>query len=343
MTFDDTTLMAYADGELDEAARRQLELALQADPALAARVRQHMAVRQNVQRAYAGVLEAAVPARLREALAGPGASSGSNASNASNSNSNGGNGGNGSNVSNGSNGGTGGNGGNGVNSGASGGTSDASGDNGGSEAGRSPLRCKVIQLDSVRAARRLPAGAAAPGRRQWSQWRQSNDGVEGYDGHPGYGGRHAHGGHARRMPPWATLVTALLFGLIAGSAAVTAYHGETTFATVNGQGMLRAHGKLDTALNVQLGSGVQPRGNLRMGVSFVGRDGQYCRAFELGTASSLACRAGAGWNLVVLVEGPGRQNGGMAAPVLAAIDARALGPALDAAAERAAAARGWSR
>lgn len=279
----DDILMAYADGELDESGRRQVEQAMQTDPALAARVRQHAAVRQDLQRAYAGVLEAAVPAHLRALLAGAGADS---------------------------------------------------------QSGRAPSRPKVIDLASVRIARRQQAGAPPPPpRRQWNEWHEWREGREG---------RGEHGNRTLRpRPSWAALAL-LLFGLICGIAAVVAYHGETAFAVVNGHGVLRAHGKLDTALNIQLASVPQPRGKLRIGVSFVSRDGPYCRAFELGAAAGLACRAGAGWHIPVLVEGPGAvgerpAGAAMAAPVLAAIDARALGPALDAGAERAAAARGWSR
>lgn len=241
MRLSDETLVAYADGILDEEARAQVELAMQADPGVAARVRQCQALRQQGRRAHGG-----------------------------------------------------------------GGTPP-------------PPRPKIIQLDSVRASRRQPAAAAAspPPQRAW--------------------------------PHWLALGLAVLLGAVVGVAAVTAYHSEIQFAGVNGHGLLRAHGKLDNALDSQLTSNPQPAGNLRIGVSFVSRDGQYCRVFELGAAAGLACRAGAGWNIPVLVEGQGaagtyRPVGSpMPAAVLAAIDARALGPALDAAAERAAAARNWSR
>jgi hypothetical protein len=64
MTFSDETLMAYADGELGEPERSELERALRGDPALAARVAQHRALRADVFGAFAGVLDEPVPARL---------------------------------------------------------------------------------------------------------------------------------------------------------------------------------------------------------------------------------------------------------------------------------------
>jgi hypothetical protein len=63
-SFSDEILMAYADGELDEATRRALEEAMRKDAALARRVAQHKAMRNDVFAAYAPVAEEAVPPRL---------------------------------------------------------------------------------------------------------------------------------------------------------------------------------------------------------------------------------------------------------------------------------------
>lgn len=260
MKLTDETLMAYADGELDQSTRCQVELAMQADPGVAARVAQHMALRRDVFNAFAHKLEAPVPARLHEVIS-----------------------------------------------------------KGGRAAPAGQSRPKVIQLDSVRAARSKPP-VPAPPQRRWS-W-----------------------------PEWGALAASLVLGVGAGMLAITSFQSETLFAAVNGNGMLRANGKLDTALTAQLASAPPPRGGVRIGVSFVARDGQYCRSFELGTAAGLACRAGAGWNIPVLVEGQGAVSGAyrqagssMPAAVLEAVDARAVGPSLDGPAEQAAAARGWSR
>ena len=77
MNFDDETLMAYADGELDADSRRTLEQAMAADPALAARVQQHEALRRRVGAAFDATLAEPVPERLLQALqagaAGPAA------------------------------------------------------------------------------------------------------------------------------------------------------------------------------------------------------------------------------------------------------------------------------
>ena len=63
-TISEETLLAYADGELDAVARAEVEAAIAADPALAAKVEQHRALRTLVARAYEPVLDEPMPARL---------------------------------------------------------------------------------------------------------------------------------------------------------------------------------------------------------------------------------------------------------------------------------------
>jgi hypothetical protein len=65
MSFSDEILMAYADGELEPALRAEVEQAMRADPALAANVERHRALRADVFAAFAGVLDEPVPGRLR--------------------------------------------------------------------------------------------------------------------------------------------------------------------------------------------------------------------------------------------------------------------------------------
>ena len=64
MSFTDETLMAYADGELEEPARTEVERAMRSDPALAARVAQHQALRSDVFAAFAPIAEEPVPPAL---------------------------------------------------------------------------------------------------------------------------------------------------------------------------------------------------------------------------------------------------------------------------------------
>ena len=48
MTIPEETLMAYVDGELDEAGRGEVEAAMAADPEVARRVERHKALRKKI-------------------------------------------------------------------------------------------------------------------------------------------------------------------------------------------------------------------------------------------------------------------------------------------------------
>ncbi|HVY86375.1 MAG TPA: NepR family anti-sigma factor [Caulobacterales bacterium] len=68
MEISDETLMAYVDGELPSAEAKRIAEAIQADPALAAKVQRFRNVRHALKRAYDNVLSEPVPDRLRALL-----------------------------------------------------------------------------------------------------------------------------------------------------------------------------------------------------------------------------------------------------------------------------------
>ena len=70
MTISDETLMAYADGELDPAARAAVESAMREDPQIEKRVAEHRLLRQRVHAAYSAELSEDVPERLLTAARG---------------------------------------------------------------------------------------------------------------------------------------------------------------------------------------------------------------------------------------------------------------------------------
>ena len=246
MRFSDETLMAFADGELDEPTRRAVELAMRKDPDLAAKVAQHRALRADVFGAFAPTLDEPVPPRLKDAV----------------------------------------------------------------------TQGKVVQLDAVRAARR-----EALARRRWS-W-----------------------------PEWGAIAATLVVGVLAGSLGLKGVQGESGLVTAIGKdGGLVAQGGLASALSRQLASAPPADPHIKMGTTFVAKDGGYCRSFMLGAAAGLACRNGSEWKIPVMAEsapdasGTYRQAGSTMPPaVLEAIDQRIAGQALDAKAEQAAAQQGWKR
>jgi negative regulator of sigma E activity len=70
MTISEEALMAYADGEADEAMRASVETAMREDPEIAKRVERHRAMRATMQGAFAAVIEEPVPERLIAAARG---------------------------------------------------------------------------------------------------------------------------------------------------------------------------------------------------------------------------------------------------------------------------------
>ncbi len=250
MRFTEEIIMAYADGELDDSTRFEVELAMRQDPALAEKIRQHQVLRSSVFSAFSSTLDEAVPQRLHAA-----ARSG-----------------------------------------------------------------KVIHLDSVRQLRAPPAPPPAPSKGGWS-W-----------------------------PEWGALAATLVVGVLAGSMASDGLRSGQLAALDPGVGALKAEGKLALALTQQLASATPAEAEVRLGVSFVAKDGQYCRSFMLPKMAGLACRSGAEWRIPVLASSaPGAAGAyrqaasAMPAAVLDAIDERIAGTALDANAERAASKQGWKR
>jgi hypothetical protein len=70
MNVSDDMLMAYADGEADDATRTLIEAAMRDDPEIRRRVAHHQALRQAVQGAFAEALDEPVPQRLVAAARG---------------------------------------------------------------------------------------------------------------------------------------------------------------------------------------------------------------------------------------------------------------------------------
>jgi hypothetical protein len=154
----------------------------------------------------------------------------------------------------------------------------------------------------------------------------------------------------QRWHRWAGLAAALVLGSMLGAGALVASNDTVTLAQVGGvDGALVASGALDTALSKQMAL-LNQDGPVRMGLSFVAKDGNYCRSFQLDRAAGLACRNAKRWQIAVLVQTPQRPPGSArlsysATPgvILEAIDARIAGAALDARGEQIALRLGWQR
>jgi hypothetical protein len=135
------------------------------------------------------------------------------------------------------------------------------------------------------------------------------------------------------------VAAALVFGVVLGVTSRPDMGGQgASFATKGGQ--LAAQGEMARALDSQLAS---KDGFVRL--SFRNRDGEFCRVFDAGGRSGVACRDTEGWAIrSYRADGPAtkteyRQAGSAAAMA----DAQDMmeGAPLDAAAEKAAMGKGW--
>jgi len=256
MSVSDETLMAFADGELDDAARAAIESALKEDPELAKRVARHVALRQRVRVAYSSELREPVPQRLLDA------------------------------------------------------------------ARRSPAQAgpatNIVNLKDARDARQREAAAsdvAAP------RWRSL-----------------------------AAIAASVVIGFGLGYASRN--QGASPLVR-SADGALTAGGSLATALSTQLVAGQSPGSAVHIGVSFLAKDGEYCRTFALSGAvrpSGLACRHGEQWRIESLGQSNDAAGSGyrtaatnMSSQTLKAVEERIEGEALDAAGEAEALHKNWRK
>jgi hypothetical protein len=108
-----------------------------------------------------------------------------------------------------------------------------------------------------------------------------------------------------------------------------------------------AEGALAETLDGQLVASQDIDASTRILLSFRNKAGDYCRAFAGEAQSGIACRDDDGWRLDMTAPGAPRESGDYrmagtpAGAVMERAQALADGPALDAAQEQAAKARGW--
>jgi hypothetical protein len=246
MTFSDETVMAYVDGELDDATRAALEVALATDSELVERVARERRLRARLQSEFEPVLREPIPERLLAAA---------------------------------------------------------------NAASAKARTGNIIRL------KRIPA-------RDWS-W-----------------------------PQWSAIAASLILGVLI-APLLRHEPGEGPLGIRDGKFL--ASGALANALSEQLASNQGANAPVHVGVSFVSRNGDYCRTFmlrEKSTIAGLACREGGGWRLQTMAamahatSGSGEyQPAASSLPpaIEQSVDELIVGDPLDAKAEAAARGNGWQR
>lgn len=317
MSYSEDTLIAYADGELDAPTRRAIELAILQDANVARRVAQHRALRAAL---FAPAAERSPDERSPGARSADARGPSECAADDS---------------------------GPFLRAAAPAGASlraslppdrlaDAGQNVGERGSGHGPVRraAKVVQLAAVRASRAAQQNAVRKARRRRWGWLE-----------------------------WSVLGLVLVLGVAAGKFGLAHWQPGWSADTAGPAGMLAgrdgalaAQGKLATALTEQPGGVSQSDAEVRVGLTFLSTDGNYCRTFTLpGTAqdlNGLACRLGPEWRIPVLVQQPKpmAQMGSyrlagvqMPSALMEAIDQRIAGGMLDARAEMEALRRNWQR
>lgn len=109
-----------------------------------------------------------------------------------------------------------------------------------------------------------------------------------------------------------------------------------------------AEGDVALALDRQLVVSQPADAPVRILLSFRDGEGRFCRGFSSRAQAGIACRDGRGWKLDKVLGGQGSATGeyrqaGAEPQIMAAIQDRAQGQALDAEEESAAARAGWRR
>ena len=138
---------------------------------------------------------------------------------------------------------------------------------------------------------------------------------------------------------WGAMAASLVVGLMIGG---TALNRDAGYVSDDSKQMVASNALAD-ALDTQLASSQGAKAEIRIGTSFVAKDGGYCRTFESKSLDGIACNEKAGWQLRQTLSGEGESDYRQAsAGALAEAAATMMaGDPLDAAGEKAAAKNGW--
>ena len=153
-------------------------------------------------------------------------------------------------------------------------------------------------------------------------------------------------------PQWSAIAASLILGVL---IAPLLRHEPSEGALGIRDGKVLASGALAHALSEQLAGNQVADAPVHVGVSFLSRNGDYCRTFTLrekSTIAGLACREGGGWRLAAMAamdratSGSGEyQPAASSLPpaIEQSVDELIVGDPLDAKAEAAARGNGWHR
>jgi hypothetical protein len=151
-------------------------------------------------------------------------------------------------------------------------------------------------------------------------------------------------------PQWSAIAASLVLGVL---IAPLLWHQPSEGALGIRDGKVLASGALAHALSEQLASNQVTNAPVHIGVSFLSRNGDYCRTFmlrEKSTIAGLACREGGSWRLQTLAAADRATSGSgeyqpaassLPPAIERSVDALIVGEPLDAKGEAAARGKDW--
>lgn len=150
-------------------------------------------------------------------------------------------------------------------------------------------------------------------------------------------------------PQWMAIAASVVMGVLIGRATLT----ERADPFVTKDGRMLAQGALDAALTEQSGGRIDRETGIQIGVSYLAKNGDYCRTFTVKdqqTIAGLACRRNTTWTIDALTRTRADASGGyrmagaaVPALILGMVEDTIAGDPLDAQQEMEARARGWQR
>jgi hypothetical protein len=150
-------------------------------------------------------------------------------------------------------------------------------------------------------------------------------------------------------PQWGAIAASLIVGVIVGGTVPN--RDDTAFVIERGR--MTARAELDTALSTQAGGAIDRDTGIQIGVSYLAKNGDYCRTFTLKDGqvlAGLACRRNSQWSIDALTptkadaSGTYRMaNANVPALILGLVEDTIAGDPLDAEQEAYARNRGWQR
>jgi hypothetical protein len=161
--------------------------------------------------------------------------------------------------------------------------------------------------------------------------------------------QNARSGRRWSLPEWGAITASLVIGVLVSRIV---WDRDADLFVVQ-QGRMTVQGDLDAALSRQTGNAIDRKTGIKVGVSYVAKSGDYCRAFTISkehVLAGLACRRNSQWTIDALTRATANSSdayrmAGVEVPalILSIVENSISGEPLDAEQEAEARGKDWQR